>query len=53
MKNNSFDIAVIGGGIIGTATAMELAHNGNYNIVLLEAENTLAAHQTGNNSGII
>jgi (S)-2-hydroxyglutarate dehydrogenase len=48
-----FDIAIIGGGIIGTATALNLQKKGNYKIVILEAEDHLAAHQTGNNSGVI
>ena len=48
-----FDIAIIGGGIIGTATALNLQKKINYKIIILEAENHLAAHQTGNNSGVI
>jgi (S)-2-hydroxyglutarate dehydrogenase len=48
-----YDIAIIGGGIIGTATALNLQKKGNYKIVILEAEDHLAAHQTGNNSGVI
>jgi (S)-2-hydroxyglutarate dehydrogenase len=55
MANNTklYDIAIIGGGIVGTATALNLQKKGNYKIVILEAENLLAAHQTGNNSGVI
>ena len=52
-KINLYDIAIIGGGIIGTATAMQLQSLGNYSIVILEAEKNLAAHQTGNNSGVV
>jgi L-2-hydroxyglutarate oxidase len=48
-----YDIAIIGGGIIGTATAMALTRPGNLSLVVLEAEDRLAAHQTGNNSGVI
>ena len=48
-----YDIAIIGGGIVGTATALNLQKKGNYKIVILEAEDHLAAHQTGNNSGVI
>jgi L-2-hydroxyglutarate oxidase len=47
------DIAVIGGGIVGLATAMALAVDHHANIMVLEAEGKLAAHQTGNNSGVI
>lgn len=53
MTSNQYDIAVIGGGIVGTATAMALAKQKNISIVILEAESKLAAHQTGNNSGVI
>lgn len=48
-----YDVAVIGGGIVGTATAMALQENGIRNVIVLEAESKLAAHQTGNNSGVI
>lgn len=53
MTSKQYDIAVIGGGIVGTATAMALAKQKNISIVILEAESKLAAHQTGNNSGVI
>lgn len=48
-----YDVAVVGGGIVGMATAMELAQAKRFSIVVVEAENRLAAHQTGNNSGVI
>jgi L-2-hydroxyglutarate oxidase len=48
-----YDAAVIGGGIVGTATAMSLQELGFKSVIVLEAENKLAAHQTGNNSGVI
>lgn len=48
-----FDVAVIGGGVVGTATAMALSAHPGLSIVVLEAEDRLAAHQTGNNSGVI
>lgn len=53
MIENSFDIIVIGGGIIGTATALSLQNNSKTKILLIEAEKELAYHQTGNNSGVI
>lgn len=50
----TFDITLIGGGIVGTATAMALSKaRPNLAIAVLEAEERLAAHQTGNNSGVI
>lgn len=44
--------AVIGGGIVGLATALALAERGDTPVVL-EAEDQLARHQTGHNSGVI
>jgi L-2-hydroxyglutarate oxidase len=49
-----YDRVIIGGGIVGLATAMQLAQREpNSRILLLEKENDFAAHQTGNNSGVI
>lgn len=45
------DIAIIGGGIVGLATAMALAERNS--VVVLEAEPEIARHQTGHNSGVI
>jgi L-2-hydroxyglutarate oxidase len=53
MTEKSFDILVIGGGIIGTATALSLQKTSKLNILLIETEKKLAFHQTGNNSGVI
>jgi L-2-hydroxyglutarate oxidase len=49
-----FDYCVIGGGIVGLATAMELLkRQPGCSVVLLEKESSLAQHQTGHNSGVI
>lgn len=48
-----FDITIIGGGIVGTATALSILKIQPLNLLILEAEPKLAAHQTGNNSGVI
>jgi len=49
-----FDIAVVGGGIVGLASAYKitLAHP-DISIAVLEKEDRVAAHQTGRNSGVI
>lgn len=50
----NYDIAIVGGGIVGTATFYKLQSRfPDKKIVLIEKEKQLAAHQTGNNSGVI
>ena len=51
--HNIFDVAIIGGGIVGAATGMALQKDKRLNVVVIEAEDKLAFHQTGNNSGVI
>jgi L-2-hydroxyglutarate oxidase len=46
------DVAVVGGGLVGTATALALSER-NPAVAVLEAEDRLAAHQSGHNSGVI
>ncbi len=54
LKTTKYDIAIIGGGIIGLATAMALAQkHPDRRIVVLEKESEIALHQTGHNSGVI
>jgi len=54
MSNTNFDIIIVGGGIVGLATAFKLqAHNPEKTILVLEKEKEVAAHQTGHNSGVI
>ena len=53
MNKEIFDVIIIGGGIVGTATALSLQQKGINNVLVIEAEDKLAAHQTGNNSGVI
>ena len=47
-----FDCGVVGGGIVGLASAILCAQPG-ASVVVVEKESTLACHQTGHNSGVI
>jgi L-2-hydroxyglutarate oxidase len=50
----TYDVAIIGGGIVGLATGYHLArHYPGKTIIVLEKEDRVAAHQTGRNSGVI
>lgn len=50
----AFEVAVVGGGIVGVATAMALLEaDPSPSLVLLEKEARLAAHQSGHNSGVV
>lgn len=54
MENKIFDIAIIGGGIVGAATFYQIQkHHPELKIILIEKEHHLAFHQTGNNSGVM
>ncbi|MFN4259667.1 MAG: L-2-hydroxyglutarate oxidase [Gemmataceae bacterium] len=53
MTTPLYSITVIGGGIIGLSTARALTRRGRLSLIVLEAEDRLAAHQTGHNSGVI
>jgi len=49
-----YDFAVVGGGIVGLATAYKFQLKyPTFNIIILEKEKELAFHQTGRNSGVI
>jgi L-2-hydroxyglutarate oxidase len=54
MESNQYDIAIIGGGILGLSTAMQLsARAPHWRVAVLEKEEELATHQTGHNSGVM
>jgi len=54
MNSRNYDIGIIGGGIIGLATAMRLTQeHPNQKVVVIEKETEVAQHQTGHNSGVI
>ena len=49
-----YDITIIGGGIVGLATAYKIQRNRpDLKILVLEKEDRLASHQTGHNSGVL
>ena len=48
------DVTIIGGGIVGLATALQIKQQQPaLSVIVLEKENRVAAHQTGHNSGVI
>lgn len=54
MPDAIFDVIIIGGGIVGLATGRELLQQfPDYKLLIVEKEQSVAAHQTGHNSGVI
>jgi 2-hydroxyglutarate dehydrogenase len=52
--HDHFDIAIVGGGIVGLVTAREiLKRYPNVTLTILEKEAEVAAQQTGHNSGVV
>src|SRR3990172_12592224 len=52
VMSQTYDVIIIGGGILGLATAMELsARYPSQRVAVVEKEQGLAGHQTGHNSG--
>jgi L-2-hydroxyglutarate oxidase LhgO len=53
-SDRQHDIAIIGGGIVGLASAYEITRRyPGASVIVLEKERELAHHQTGHNSGVI
>jgi L-2-hydroxyglutarate oxidase len=48
-----YEVAVVGSGIVGAATAWELTSKGYGPVVVIEKEQVVARHQTSHNSGVI
>ena len=49
-----YNIVIVGGGIVGLATALQIQkRKPGLKLLLIEKETELAKHQTGNNSGVI
>ena len=54
MADREVDLLVIGAGIVGLATALEITRRfPDLHIAIVEKEDRVAAHQTGHNSGVI
>jgi L-2-hydroxyglutarate oxidase len=54
LAEGSFDVAVVGGGIVGLAVARALTHaDPDRRVVLLEKEPQVGSHQSGRNSGVL
>jgi len=54
VTDRGFDVAIVGGGIVGLATALQLLRRRpDLRLVVLEREAELAVHQSGHNSGVV
>lgn len=54
VKPRPYDVAIVGGGIIGLATALAFStRSPRLRLIILEKEHALGMHQTGRNSGVI
>jgi L-2-hydroxyglutarate oxidase LhgO len=48
------NVAIVGGGIVGLATAWQLVQRyPQFRVIVLEKESSVGAHQTGHNSGVL
>ena len=54
MAELTWDVTIIGGGIVGLATALELlGRHPRLRLVILEKEDQIGQHQSGHNSGVL
>lgn len=54
MAESLYDVLIVGAGIVGLATAMSLTkRRPDLKLLVVDKENKVASHQTGNNSGVI
>jgi len=52
-EKEDWDVTVVGGGIVGLATALRLAEHKSGRFLLVEAEKEIGRHQSGHNSGVL
>ena len=53
-RSRTYDVVVVGAGILGLATARQLLHmRPGLRLALVEKEAAIASHQTGHNSGVV
>ena len=54
ISESTYDLIIIGGGIVGLATAREfLLKLKGFRVLILEAEDQIGKHQTSHNSGVL
>tara|TARA_Y100000588_G_scaffold371222_1_gene442279 strand:- start:1435 stop:2655 length:1221 start_codon:yes stop_codon:yes gene_type:complete len=54
LEKNTYDIAIVGGGIIGLSTALQITNTyPDLRLIVLEKEQDLGLHQSSRNSGVI
>jgi L-2-hydroxyglutarate oxidase len=54
IQKMTYDIIIVGGGIVGLATGLKIKQEKpDLKVAILEKESEVAKHQTGNNSGVI
>ena len=54
MTDASFDVVIIGGGVVGLGVGLEISHRfPRRRLLVLEKEDRVARHQSGHNSGVI